>query len=79
MKLRLIYRRFIFAILTMLVWLPDPVLAQAQKTDTIGSHLLNEVRKYFNTDDEGAFYIAVQNYRDYHLKNGDLHLYYKGW
>lgn len=79
MKLKDFNRQFIAIVLLMLVWMPTSSLAQTQKQDTTSTYLLNEVRKYFNSDNEGAFYIAVQNYRDYYAKAGNLHLYYKGW
>ena len=79
MKPRIINRQFIVIALLMLVCQPPMAIAQTQKKDTMSTHLLNEVRKYFNSTDEGAFYIAAERYRDYYLSTGDLHLYYKGW
>ncbi len=77
MKMTTINRRFIVvALLTLVSML---AVAQTQKTDTTSTHLLNEVRKYFNSNNEGAFYIACENYREYYLATGDLPLYYKGW
>ena len=63
----------------MLTCMPFHALAQNQEKDTTSIHLLNEVRKYFNSDNEGAFYIATEKYREYYLSTGNLHLYYKGW
>lgn len=77
MKMTTINRRFIVvALLTLVSML---AVAQTQETDTTSTHLLNEVRKYFNSNNEGAFYIACENYREYYLATGDLPLYYKGW
>lgn len=77
MKMTTINRRFIVVALLALVSML--AVAQTQKTDTTSTHLLNEVRKYFNSNNEGAFYIACENYREYYLATGDLPLYYKGW
>ena len=77
MKMISINRHFIVVVLLLLVCMP--IVAQTQKTDTASTHLLNEVRKYFNSDNESAFYAACQNYREYYLAMGNLPLYYKGW
>lgn len=63
----------------MIVSVPVNLLASTQSNDTLSQHVLNEVRKYFNSDNEGAFYIAAQRYREHHLQNGDQHLYFQGW
>lgn len=63
----------------MIVSVPVNLLASTQSKDTLSQHVLNEVRKYFNSDNEGAFYIAAQRYREHHLQNGDQHLYFQGW
>lgn len=77
MKMTSINRHVIVVALLMLVYMP--VVAQTQKTDTMSTHLLNEVRKFFNSNNEGDFYIACENYREYYLATGNLPLYYKGW
>ena len=77
MKMISINRHFIVVVLLLLVCMP--IVAQTQKTDTASTHLLNEVRKYFISDNESAFYAACQNYREYYLAMGNLPLYYKGW
>ncbi len=63
----------------MIVSVPVNLLASTQSKDTLSQHVLNEVRKYFNSDNEGTFYIAAQRYREHHLQNGDQHLYFQGW
>lgn len=70
MKMISINRHFIVVVLLLLVCMP--IVAQTQKTDTASTHLLNEVRKYFNSDNESAFYAACQNYREYYLAMGNL-------
>lgn len=77
MKMTSINRHVIVVALLMLVYMP--IVAQTQKTDTMSTHLLNEVRKFFNSNNEGDFYIACENYREYYLATGNLPLYYKGW
>ncbi|MBQ9678157.1 MAG: hypothetical protein IJV44_08490 [Prevotella sp.] len=79
MKLKLIYQRFIVATLLAFACMPQTLLAQTPETDTLSTHLLDEVRKYFNLNNEGAFYIATERYRDYHLKQEEIHKYYSGW
>lgn len=77
MKMTSINRHVIVVALLMLVYMP--IVAQTQKTDTMSTYLLNEVRKFFNSNNEGDFYIACENYREYYLATGNLPLYYKGW
>jgi signal transduction histidine kinase len=79
MNISFVNRQSVVVALLMLICMPVPALAQNQGKDTTSIHLLNEVRKYFNSDNEGAFYIAAEKYRDYYLKTGNTHLYYKGW
>ena len=79
MKPTIINYRFLATTLLVLVCMTMTTSAQTSGDDTTGNDVLQEVRKYFNSDNEGAFYIAAERYRDYHLKTGNLHLYYKGW
>jgi len=79
MKRPIINRQLIVAILLVLVCMPMNTWAQTSGNDTTSIHVLNEVRKYFNSDNEGAFYIAAERYREYYLSKGDLPYYYKGW
>ena len=79
MKSPIINRQLFVTILLMLVSMPMTALAQTQSKDTASIHVLNEVRKYFNSDNEGAFYIAAERYREHYLSKGDLPFYYKGW
>ena len=79
MKPTIINYRFLATTLLVLVCKTMTTSAQTSGDDTTGNDVLQEVRKYFNSDNEGAFYIAAERYRDYHLKTGNLHLYYKGW
>ncbi len=72
-------RHFTVAFLLALVCVPQSLCAQTIEQDTLGTQLLNEVRKCFNDNDEGAFYIAAEKYRDYHLKENKLPEYYSGW
>lgn len=74
-----IRRQIFVTTLLMIVSVPVNLLASTQSNDTLSQHVLNEVRKYFNSDNEGAFYIAAQRYREHHLQNGDQHLYFQGW
>lgn len=74
-----IRRQIFVTTLLMIVSVPVNLLASTQSKDTLSQHVLNEVRKYFNSDNEGAFYIAAQRYREHHLQNGDQHLYFQGW
>lgn len=74
-----IRRQIFVTTLLMIVSVPVNLLASTQCNDTLSQHVLNEVRKYFNSDNEGAFYIAAQRYREHHLQNGDQHLYFQGW
>ena len=74
-----IRRQIFVTTLLMIVSVPVKLLASTQSKDTLSQHVLNEVRKYFNSDNEGAFYIAAQRYREHHLQNGDQHLYFQGW
>ena len=79
MKKTNLVRLYIVRILLALVSMPITALAQTSSKDTTSIHVLNEVRKYFNSDNEGAFYIATERYREYYLNTGNLPLYYKGW
>lgn len=54
-----------------------PVCAQAN--DKKAEQLLNDLRKYFNDANEDSFYLVINDYRQYYLEKGDLHLYYKGY
>lgn len=74
-----IRRQIFVTTLLMIVSVPVNLLVSTQSKDTLSQHVLNEVRKYFNSDNEGAFYIAAQRYREHHLQNGDQHLYFQGW
>lgn len=74
-----IRRQIFVTTLLMIVSVPVNLLASTQSKDTLSQYVLNEVRKYFNSDNEGAFYIAAQRYREHHLQNGDQHLYFQGW
>ena len=56
--------RILFVLLLMLVCTPSVVTAQTTKEDTLSTHLLNEVKKYFNSDNETAFYQASAQYRE---------------
>ena len=71
--------RILFVLLLMLVCTPSVVTAQTTKEDTLSTHLLNEVKKYFNSDNETAFYQASAQYREYYLNRNDLNNYYQGW
>lgn len=79
MKSPIINRQLVVVILLVLVSMPVNTLAQTSGKDTTSIHVLNEVRKYFNSDNEGAFYIAAERYREYYLSKDDLPMYYKGW
>lgn len=79
MKPTIINYQFLATTLLVLVCMTTTTSARASGNDTTGNYVLQEVRKYFNTDNEGAFYIAAKRYRDYHVKTGNLHLYYRGW
>ena len=41
--------------------------------------LLNNLRKYFNVQQEDSFYMAAANFRQYYLERNDLRQYYKGY
>lgn len=75
----MLLRLTIVNLLLALFCLPQSMTAQTQKGDTLGIRLLQEVRQCFNDDDEGAFYIATERYRDHYLKKGELPEYYNGW
>jgi len=79
MKLANLGRLATVTFLLTLVLMPLQLVAKTQKDDTLSVRLLNDVRKYFNSNDEGAFYIAAERYRDHHLKNNKLPEYYSGW
>ena len=79
MKTIYINRLSIIVVFLLLICMPLHALTQNQGKDTTGVQLLNDVRKYFNSDNEGAFYIAAEKYREHYLNAGNTHLYYKGW
>lgn len=53
--------------------------AYAKAKDEKAEQLLNDLRKYFNDANEDSFYLVINDYRQYYLEKGDLHLYYKGY
>lgn len=71
--------RIVLALLLMLVCAAPKAAGQTTEKESTGTRLLNEVKAYFNSDDERAFYQACANYRNYHLQQKDLRNYYQGW
>lgn len=71
--------RTIIALTLMLVCASSAMAAQTQDKDSKGTQLLNEVKLYFNSNDEQAFYQAAADYREFYLNEGDLITYYQGW
>lgn len=63
----------------LLVFALSKQTAQTQQKDTISYHLLNEVKAFFNSNEEEKFYQAVSRYRNHQLEQGLLRNYYQGW
>ena len=55
MKPTIINYRFLATTLLVLVCMTMTTSAQTSGDDTTGNDVLQEVRKYFNSDNEGAF------------------------
>lgn len=72
------YNHLIAVIFTILLCM-TPCNTKAVSRDTISEHLLDDVRKYFNMEDEQAFYKSAARYREYMLKEKNLPDYYQGW
>ena len=53
--------------------------ASVADADTMSTYLMEQVKRYFNSDDEKAFYVAAGNYREYFLQKSNLPNYYLGW
>ncbi|MDO4310065.1 MAG: ATP-binding protein [Prevotella sp.] len=51
----------------------------AETNDAKADSIMNELRRYFNSDKKDSLYRAAAKYRAYQLNQGDIYKYYQGW
>ena len=69
----------LLAAITITLFCLIPSKAEAITQDTVSERLMEDIRKYFNMEDEQAFYKSTARYRDYMLEKNNLPNYYQGW
>lgn len=52
---------------------------RAANDDGTGGRILDDMRRHFNSTHEDSMYQAAETYREYYLKEGNMHNFYKGW